>query len=169
MTATRQIAIRAFDVQDGALYRDLRLRALAESPDAFSRTLAEEKNRPDAEWSQRLANWARSPLHLGLVAFLDERSVGLAFVALETEAQVTQLYSMWVDPAARQLGIGNQLLQRSVNWSRQCRARKMKLQVTESNTAALQLYARAGFLPTAAVEPLRVGSALTAHTMELEL
>jgi len=44
----------------------------------------------------------------------------------------------------------------------------MKLQVTESNGAAVMLYIRAGVVPTDAVEPLRVGSRLTARTMELE-
>ena len=42
--------IRELERREWALYRELRLRALAESPDAFGRRLVDELARPDAEW-----------------------------------------------------------------------------------------------------------------------
>jgi hypothetical protein len=46
--------IRALGANEWRVYRDLRLRALADSPHTFGRTLAEEEGRLDAEWSSRL-------------------------------------------------------------------------------------------------------------------
>jgi len=37
-----EIAVRVLDESEWPLYRDVRLRALAESPDAFTATLADE-------------------------------------------------------------------------------------------------------------------------------
>jgi ribosomal protein S18 acetylase RimI-like enzyme len=165
-----QLVIRSFRADEWPLYRDLRLRALVDSPDAFGRTHAEEKDRPDVEWSRRLSEWTISPVCLALVAFLGERPVGLAFARIETEAlDVSHLYSMWVDPSARKIGVGRQLVESLVNWSRQRNARKMALQVTESNNEAVKLYERFGFVPTGEVVPLREGSQLLARTMELAL
>ena len=48
--------IRALGADEWRVYRDLRVRALADSPDAFGRTLAEEDGRLDTEWSSRLAS-----------------------------------------------------------------------------------------------------------------
>jgi ribosomal protein S18 acetylase RimI-like enzyme len=165
-----EILIRPFTSEEGWLYRELRLRALADSPDAFGRTLAEEEDRAEAEWSQRLVEWTSSQSRLALVAFADNRSIGLAFVRLETESMdVAQIYSMWVDPVVRRRGVGHKLLATTIDWSRQHHARKVILQVTETNEAAVGLYEHAGFRGTDKVESLRAGSPLLARTMELHL
>jgi hypothetical protein len=47
--------IRTFAENEWAIYKDLRLTALTESPDAFGSTLARELERSDADWASRLA------------------------------------------------------------------------------------------------------------------
>ena len=71
--------IRAFFPHEWRTYKDLRLRALADSPDAFGSTLAAEQDRTDAEWSSRLASGAGSGLDLPLVAEVDGEPAGLAW------------------------------------------------------------------------------------------
>ncbi|HEX2229661.1 MAG TPA: GNAT family N-acetyltransferase, partial [Candidatus Binatia bacterium] len=52
--------IRTFAPHEWETYRDLRLRALADSPDAFGGTLAVEKRRRDTEWANRLISGVES-------------------------------------------------------------------------------------------------------------
>jgi len=49
-----EIAVRVLDESEWPLYRDVRLRALAESPDAFTATLADEAARDDQFWRDRM-------------------------------------------------------------------------------------------------------------------
>jgi Acetyltransferase (GNAT) family len=94
------------------MYRDLRLRALADSPDAFGRTLAEEKDSSDSEWSNRLASGADTRWNFPVVAELAGEAIGLAWGRIEpSEPEMANLCQMWVDRKFRRLGAGQMLLQ----------------------------------------------------------
>src|SRR5262245_50792262 len=73
-----------FSADEWRVYRDLRLRALADSPDAFGSTLAEETDRPDAEWARRLASGADSETNLPVVAEVQGGPIGLAWGRIDT-------------------------------------------------------------------------------------
>lgn len=167
---TVPILVRRFRADEWRTYRDLRLRALADSPEAFSRTLAEEATRPDEEWSSRLATSAASPSDFAALAERDARPVGLVYGRVDPDApEHAHLYSMWVDPTARRAGVGGLLVDAVVRWARAARARALVLQVTEGNTAARRLYERAGFARTDELAPLREGSPLQVRTLRLAL
>ena len=154
-------SVRAFEAHEWQTCRDLRLRALADAPDAFARTLAEEKGLSDAEWSSRIASSAESASEFSAVAELGRRAVGLAYARIGVGApDVAHLYSMWVDPGTRRSGVGRELLQAVVSWARSANARRLILRVTRSNAPAVQLYEKAGFAHTQEVASLRTGSPL---------
>src|SRR5262245_36055761 len=91
-------SVRRFTPAEWRKYRELRLRALADSPDAFGSTLAQEQGRPEADWSTRLTSGAASPSDLPLVAELRGEAVGLAWVRVDaSEPEVAHLYQMWVE------------------------------------------------------------------------
>jgi hypothetical protein len=50
-----RLSVRKFAPHEWRLYRDLRLRALRELPDAFGSTFAREAERTDDEWTARLS------------------------------------------------------------------------------------------------------------------
>lgn len=52
MTGTH--SLRTFAADEWPLYKALRLRALADSPDAFGSTLVREQARPDTAWQAHL-------------------------------------------------------------------------------------------------------------------
>ncbi len=56
---SQMLKIRTFAAQEWEIYKDLRLRALADAPSAFGSTFAEEHKRPDSEWANRLARVLR--------------------------------------------------------------------------------------------------------------
>ncbi len=164
------LKIRTFAPQEWDTYRGLRLRALADSPDAFGSTLADEQDRPDAEWSRRLASGADSRVNLPLVAEVHGEPIGLAWGRIDTsDPEVAALYQMWVAPNHRGLGAGQMLLEAVIAWARARNASYMDLGVTCGDRPARRLYERAGFKPMGEPQPLRPGSTLLVQPMRLIL
>jgi GNAT superfamily N-acetyltransferase len=167
---SRAPSVRAFAAGEWRAYRSLRLRALADSPDAFGRTLAEEEDREDAWWSERLASGADSRLGLPLVAELLAEPIGLAWGRIDpAHCDVANLYQMWVDPTYRGRGAGGMLLDAVIAWATAANAHHLALGVRCGDTPAARLYARAGFRPVGEPEPIRSGSSLLGQAMQLEL
>ena len=163
-------SIRTFAFHEWGTYRDLRLRALADSPEAFGSTLAQEKGRPNTEWSSRLASGVESRLDLPLVAVVDSEPIGLAWGRIESSnLDVANLYQMWVAPNYRGLGAGQMLLKAVIDWARAANVCYLALGVTCGNNPAMRLYLRAGFKPIGEPEPLRPGSELLSQAMRLPL
>jgi ribosomal protein S18 acetylase RimI-like enzyme len=163
-------SVRRFSAPEWRRYRDLRLRALADSPNAFGSTHAEEARQPDAHWSARLASGAESPSDLPLVAESGGELLGLLWGRNDSsEPEVVHLYQMWVAPAARGTGIGRMLLDAAVAWAGERGARRVLLSVACGDTPAARLYARRGFEPAGDAEPLRAGSDLRVQPLVLRL
>lgn len=163
-------SIRTFTPHEWSIYRDLRLRALADSPDAFGRTLDEEKGRPDTEWSSRLASGVESRWDLPLLAEVSSEPIGLAWGRIESSnLDVANLYQMWVAPNYRGFGAGQMLLEVVIAWARAANVCYLALGVTCGDSSAMRLYLRAGFKPVGGPEPLRPGSELLAQPMRLAL
>jgi GNAT superfamily N-acetyltransferase len=170
-TATRPPAIRTLHPDDWPVYRDLRLAALAESPQAFGSTLAEEAARPDDAWAARLAAPALGDYRHAwpFCAELDGTPAGLAWVKLDApDAAGASLYQVWVAPHARGRGVGAALLDAAIAWARVRRATALHLGVTAGGGAAARLYRRAGFLDVGAPVP-RAGTDLAEQAMVLAL
>ncbi len=166
----RTSSIRTFAPHEWRTYRDLRLRALADSPDAFGRTLAEEQGRSDAEWSSRLTSEADSSWDLPLVAEVDGEPIGLAWGRIErSNPDVANLYQMWVAPSHRRLGAGQMLLDAVIAWAKAKNANYLDLGVTCGDSPAMRLYTRAGFEPVGQPRPFRPGSELLGLPMRLNL
>ena len=143
---------------DLALWRDIRLRALAESPDAYCSTLERELAFTEAEWVERLAPPA-------VLALEDDRPVAMG-AGFRTGPQSLTLVAMWVDPARRREGLSRQVLDLLVAWARERRL-DIDLTVVRGNPAARSAYEQYGFVATGESEPLREGSALLMDRMVL--
>ena len=151
-------------------YRDVRLAALLDAPDAFGSTWSAEQARPAAQWRDRLVAAHSSGRDLPLLAVVEQRAVGLLWAKLDAaDAQTVHLFQMWVAPAMRGQGIGKSLLERAISWARSVHARSVHLGVTCAETPALHLYESVGFRAFGAPAPLRDGSPLQAQQMRLAL
>ncbi|MEO7999336.1 MAG: GNAT family N-acetyltransferase [Gemmatimonadaceae bacterium] len=162
--------IRRLEAHEWRKYRALRLRALADSPDAFGSTLAIEEVRADAVWSERLAIAANAPDQFPVVAQLSTELVGLIWGRVNADTpHVAQVYQMWVAPECRGNGCGAMLLDALIAWAGNTSAEFVHLSVTIANSAAVRLYARIGFEPYGEPESLRADSPLFAQPMQLAL
>jgi GNAT superfamily N-acetyltransferase len=163
-------SIRTLAADEWRRYRDLRLRALADSPDAFGSTLVAEAGRPDAEWARRLASSADIRVNLPLVAEIRGQLVGLAWGRIDaSNPEVAALYQMWVAPPHRDRGVGEKLLEGVIAWAKAQNASSLDLAVTCGDSPARRLYERAGFKPMGSPQPLRPGSTLLAQPMRRPL
>lgn len=161
-------SVRQFRPHEWEAYRDLRLRALADSPDAFGATLADESLTSD--WPQRLAQGILSGLDRPLVAELGDARVGLAWGKVLSEPpDHLRIFQMWVDPAFRNQGVGRSLLNDLLTWAPSLGVRVASLRVTCGDTPARRLYERAGFSPFGPPEPIRPNDHLLVQQMQLHL
>jgi len=164
------LSIRRFSSAEWRAYRELRLAALTDSPDAFGSTLEREGASSDDQWAARLASGVASATDLPLVAEVDGRPVGLAWGRIEAAAPDTaDLFQMWVSPAHRGIGAGRLLVDAVIRWARSQRATQLVLGVTCGDTPAVRLYARAGFVPDGDPGPIRPGASVLAQPMRLVL
>jgi ribosomal protein S18 acetylase RimI-like enzyme len=137
--------LRRLTEGDWALWRDVRLRALAEAPYAFGSTLGYWQGEGDRErrWRSRLAD-----VPFNIVAVAGNSLIGqVSGDAADSVARV-ELISMWVDPAARGAGVGAALVAEVVEWARVTGAAAVVLSVKRTNEHAASLYRRMGFAPT---------------------
>jgi len=164
------IAIRRIEPQEWPKYRELRLRSLQESPDAFGSTYSLEVARPDDVWATRVRDAAASGKDIALFAQTGNDLCGLSWCKVFPEdPDIANLFQMWVAPEYRRVGVGGRLLTEAISWASTTGAKLLRLGVTDGDTPAVRLYSAHGFVQVGELEPLRVGSELMAKTMELAL
>ena len=170
MTRTSDlIQVRSLRPDEWGVWRDLRLQALADSPDAFGETLDNAKQRRDTDWRE-FAAAATLPDRRILVAEHDTRPVGMALVRLSpTDSSHANLYAMWVVPTARGIGVGRALVEAAREWAQSAGVTEITLHVTEGNERAKGLYRATGFVATGAREPLRPGANLQTEVMVMRI
>ncbi len=162
--------VRRLEPHEWRLYRDLRLCALSDAPDAFGSTFARENAFADDVWLNRLSAASNSPWDLPMVAEDEEGPIGLAWVRIESDRAATAtLYQVWVDPAHRRHGVGNMLLDVAVEWAAAANASHLVLSVALGQQTALPFYKRAGFVEVGDPSPLRIDSAIDQQLMRRDL
>jgi len=162
--------IRPFLATEWQAYREIRLRALADAPHAFSTTLDTQQVLAPEAWAARLDAAAASGKDYPLLAERQGEAVGMAWAKVDADdASIVNLFQMWVAPGARGQGIAGALLDAAIGWARARQAQALQLGVNCDNLPAIGLYQRIGFADTGLREPFRPGSALMEQRMRLAL
>ena len=146
MEPRTSIRIRRIEPSDGPALRDLRLRSIAESPDAFGQPLDEARARPDIEWWRSARQSSHGESRTWLIAEEAGRTVGLVQGRKRRPATL-MLFSMWVDPTVRRLGVGRMLIEALETWGEDWGADETLLWVMADNLAAIEFYRDLGFEP----------------------
>ncbi|MEU8541514.1 GNAT family N-acetyltransferase [Streptomyces sp. NPDC048717] len=135
------MSLRLLAEVDWPLWREARLTALADAPDAFTARLADWDEGGETHWRARLA----LPDAHNLVALLDGEVVGMASGTPGDGPGTRELHSVWVSPRARGRGVGDRLLTEVESWARRSGANRLTLAVLPANAPALTLYRRHGY------------------------
>lgn len=160
--------IRRLGQGDGDQLRDVRLRALADAPYAFSSSLERESGLTGAFWDERVAESELGQDGVVFVAVDDGRSLGMAggfFV--DAGREVAMMWGMWVDPQARRGGFGRALVEAVAAWAREAGAHRLRLAVTdcEASRPAAALYRELDFVDTGEREPLEWNPSLITRVL----
>lgn len=145
------VEVRPIRAEEWSELREIRLRALADAPEAFGSSFAREVEFPDDEWIRRAERGSGGSDARTFVAVDGEQFVGLVGVFLE-EA-FAELVSLWVDPAYRTRGVGLGLAEAAEQWALEKKAPAVELWVTHTNAPAQRLYQRAGYAETGRRQP----------------
>lgn len=162
----KDVLIRTIGPEEWRNYREVRLRALRESPDAFSSQWKDGVRISEEEWAARLAR-VDSGLDLPLAAVTGDTFNGLLWARIEADDKSrAQLYQMWVAPELRGAGSGKRMIETALAWLKTQGVTRVMLGVTCGDRPARRLYERMGFVPVGETEPLREGSLLEIQNME---
>jgi RimJ/RimL family protein N-acetyltransferase len=139
------VTIRVLGAGDFAAYRQVRLRALAEHPEAFTSSAEEEDSAAgDARLARRLSGSGERMLG----AFDAEALVGTIGLNVDPRAKVRHrglVVGMYVVPEQCGRGVGRALVEAQIAQASAAGLSGLHLTVTAGNDAARRLYERAGF------------------------
>lgn len=145
----QRVVIRRLGAGDAELYRGFRIRAVRETPTAFTSSLAEEMTRPLEATVERLTAPGR-PNDAVFGAFNDGELLGVVGLRNglgKQERHKATLFGMAVSSDHWGQGIGAELVQHLLTYARGIEGLvQVDLRFTEGNVAAGRLYRSCGFV-----------------------
>lgn len=147
------ITVRPLAEDEWETYRDVRLRALKESPEAFAASVDKEADYGEDFWRQRLTRSRR------LIAEEDDGSiVGVVSTSRlqndESAAHVSELFGLWVTPELRGTGVAWKLVSSGVDQARRDGFDFIVYWVGTDNGRAVAFASSFGFRPTDSRRPM---------------
>jgi ribosomal protein S18 acetylase RimI-like enzyme len=158
-----EVTVRALGTEEWQAYREVRLAALKESPEAFASSYDAEVGYDEDFWRKRLARSAR------LLACDGDEPVGIVSVGQAEEEGVAELFGMWVSPARRGSGVAWRLTHAAALHARAEGQRALKLWVSTENGRAVAFFSSYGFRPTDQRRPMTTDEAVQELAMVLPL
>ncbi len=155
--------------EDWQEYRNLRLRALKEDPEAFSSTYAESAVLPDGRWKSRLLDARRGERSWLFFAREAGKLVGMigAFID-EASPEAATIVSVYVPAEERGKGISSRLMEWMLReLSSNAALKRATLAVNRAQLPAVSLYEKFGFRCTGA-EMAQMGNGTVAEELIME-
>lgn len=147
-----EIGVRLLGEDQWSDYREVRLRALEESPEAFVASAEEESQFGEDMWRQRMRRSRR------LLAERAAEVVGVVSVGSQRggEEGVGELFGLWVAPEQRGHGVARRLLEAAAAQARKDSLRHLVYWVGTDNGRAVAFASSFGFRPTDSRRPMRL-------------
>src|SRR5688572_3413992 len=121
------------------VYREFRLRALADAPDAFGDSYALAIARPPERWRDHVAKTSAGIDNVLMVAADAATDAWLGMTGCFVEDPTggsAMVVSVWVAPEARRRQLARRLIDAVVAWARERKIGRLRLWVTETNLNA---------------------------------
>lgn len=137
--------IRLLGPLDVKIYRDIRLEALLNHPEAFSSSYDEEKENALDIYASRL----QSDESFTFGAFENDKLIGVVTLVKEKKLKLkhrANIVAMYVSPEKRGIGIGNCLMVEAIKKAKSLSGiEQIYLTVVTTNESAKKLYTSLGF------------------------
>ena len=140
------IEIRRAGPSDWEASKAIRLRALADTPDAFASTLEYEAAFDDKAWTRRIEGAHR------LIAWDGDEPVGTI-----TGLPDGEMVAVWVAPDQRGTGLSDRMVEELAVWAKAAGLQQLRIWIADGNDAARALYDRTGFVETGETAVMRDG------------
>jgi ribosomal protein S18 acetylase RimI-like enzyme len=148
----KEITVRVIGEEDWQLYRDVRLAALRDAPDAFIATEAQEETLDEPAWRERIHRSRR------LVAEIDGSPIGVVSIGPgdPDSSSTGELFGLWVAPAGRGTGVAWKLVEAGAARALADGHTHLGCWVGTDNGRAVAFASSFGFRPTGTRRPMRV-------------
>lgn len=159
--------VRIVRADEWEAFRELRLRALEDAPDAFGGTHATAVEEPESYWHGWITGDGWDGVVRSWVADDRGRFRGMAVGArFDDEPATLNLFGMWVAPEGRGSGIARRLVDMVEAWGLALGVERLVLRVSDGNARAEAFYAKLGFRRTPRPSlRLRDSSTVRVHEM----
>ena len=147
-----EINVRVLGDEDWQVYREVRLAALRESPDAFVATREQEEVIEEHKWRERVGRSRR------LVAERDGLLLGVVSVGHDDESYAgnAELFGLWVTPEARGTGVAWRLVEAGADQALRDGRSHRSYWVSTDNGRAVAFASSFGFRPGNKRRPMRL-------------
>jgi GNAT superfamily N-acetyltransferase len=140
MSSMSDLTIRVLEESDWPLYRQVRLAALRESPQSFTATLADEEDREEQFWRDRMVRSQR------LLAERDHKPQGIVSIGpYGPDPSSGEIFGLYVFPEARGSGVSWALVEAAQALAIQDGYRQLYYWVGTDNPRALGFAENFGF------------------------
>lgn len=137
--------IRRLNQGEAALYREVRLASLRESPGAFASRYEDAIARSDRSWRDQ-ADASAAGRDRATFIILDGEPVGLAALYRDPHAREEgELIQMWVAPEKRGGPLAAELIGEIFRWAADNGYSRVRAEVMRDNPRALRFYRKCGF------------------------
>ena len=140
-----QVTYRRIEEGEMNRYREVRLKALKNAPEAFGTSYTEAIQRSDARWQHQADTSAMGADRATFFALDGDRVIGLAALYRVADSTRGEMIQVWVDPAFRGGLVIVRLLDRLYQWARANRYDRIEAEVRSNNVRATHFYLRHGF------------------------
>ncbi len=160
------VSVQRIRGDEWELLRDIRLRSLLDSPGAFGQRYDEAVASTGDEWVTAARASAAGDRRVWFFARDDAGAVVGVVQARRRPPADCLLFSMWVAPEARRLGVGASLVDAVQDWGATWGAERVVLWVMAANETAMRFYDRIGFSLLSSGPDAESGRAHGAFAME---
>jgi ribosomal protein S18 acetylase RimI-like enzyme len=143
-----EVLIRYARPEDAARLRILRLEALLDTPEAFGGDFQQNQARSTEWWATKIRLGLEQGSETMALAEAYDRLVGMTGIMRGNNSKSQHsgtIYSVFVQPEWRSLGIGSGLVQACLEWGKEHGLRITRLAVAADNLAAIRCYEQCGF------------------------
>lgn len=163
--------VKKLDKNDWGDYREIRLEALKNEPDAFGSDYSEYKNKEDSYWVDRLSLSGEENGRSFLCAVLDNNNFMSVGGAYQDENNEWNIIAIYTKKEFRGIGAGSLLLSRILEELKNRGIKEVFLRVNVERAPAISLYKKFGFkiIKTVTDQILGDGKPHEEHEMFLDL